>query len=391
MKILNLGCSNFRNLNIPFLEITDGINVFFGRNGHGKSNFAELFNMIFFCRPIRGSRDAELLCRKDSPARLKCSFSLLDEIESQGVDEAMKFVSDNINRGVELSISPDKGKVLRVNREKVARLSDFVGTLRGVVFTPEDIELILGGPEKRRRYMDVCLSMVKKEYLSALKDYKKSLKAKRAAILKGEHPGVIRALNIMMAKSGAFITYCRQELVSRLSRDTRIVYSKISGDCRDLSIRYCSTVDLNEFKGESGVVLLNDLVKSFENKLKSIFNRELESKRILAGPHRDDILIDLGPGAARSYASRGEAKSLALALKLVEAGMLTGVSAGPPVIVLDDALSELDEIRRRNVMELLPECAQAIITVPDRRLVPCLVDREFAFFSVENGLIKLEP
>jgi DNA replication and repair protein RecF len=122
--------------------------------------------------------------------------------------------------------------------------------------------------------------------------------------------------------------------------------------------------------------------------LDTIIAREIDSKRILFGPHRDDMVISYGPGPARNFASRGEAKSLALSLKLIEADILLKISGTAPVVVLDDAFSELDLKRRERLFDAFPSGCQIIVTMPDKSLVPESLKYNKAFYSVENGVVN---
>ena len=322
----------------------EGVNLFFGANGSGKTNLLEAIHYCALGKSHRITGDQSVVRIGESFA--VCGVSVL----SAGVrrEITVRLVPNEINR-----------KVILLDQKQIRRFSDMMGCLQCVIFSPEDLGLIREGPSMRRRYLDMMISQVNRGYFIALQQYRSGLE-QRNALLKNmrtnprDGAAMLEVFEQAMAAPAATIVAARKKVIDLLSALAAETYRSISGrDGEEFQASYHSA-----FR-ESGNVE-EDFIKILRE------NRE-EDLRLgvtTAGPHRDDLNLSLNKKNMKVYASQGQIRTAALSLKLAQMKTLRAMSGEAPVLLLDDVMSELDKDRRMRLVSEISDY-QTFITCTD--------------------------
>ncbi|NED95460.1 DNA replication/repair protein RecF [Phytoactinopolyspora alkaliphila] len=369
MYVAHLSLVDFRSYAEVELPLTGGATAFIGPNGQGKTNLVEAVGYLATLSSHRVAQDAPLV-------RLGAERAIVRASVASATEPA------NRPSLIEIEITPGKANRARLNRSPVARARDVLGVLRTVLFAPEDLALVKGDPSDRRRYLDELLAARAPRYAGVRADYERVLK-QRNALLKsagaamragragrsGGPPqlGTLDVWDTHLARAGAELLAGRLELVESLRPLVAKAYESVATTESGLS-----NVDARlDYKSSIGpdVELVADREALAEAMIEAIGRLradEVERGVSLVGPHRDDLLLGLGPMPAKGYASHGESWSFALALRLAAYELLRNVGTDP-VLVLDDVFAELDEGRRQRLAELVRPAEQVLVTaaVPD--------------------------
>ena len=321
MKILRLRWKDFRNLTAGEVEPAEGINVVFGKNAQGKTNLLEAVWLFTGDRSFRGAKDADLVRRDRSGAVLALAF------ESGGREQNAKIRIEGGRRSAELNGIPKES------------CSALTGRFCAVVFSPEHLALVRGGPSQRRSFVDSALCQIRPGYASLRSGYARVL-FQRNALLKDipRHAELLDTMEIWDARLceyGGRIVRQRTAYLNALEGPAAGFYSGISGNRETLSLSYRKSAE------------------HLERALRDGRAEDIRNGYTGAGPHRDDVEIGIDGLSARSFASQGQKRSAVLALKLAEAELLTRANGETPVVLLDDVLSELDSARREYLLNRL--------------------------------------
>ena len=366
MHYLTLRAEGFRNLADLELNFHPRVNWVYGPNGQGKTNLLESMLWLVSGRSQRGARDDDMI-RFGSE-----HFFLAGTLADEGAEE-LRFQS-SFERGGR--------KRIRLNGEEVARLSELVGLTGTVVFGPGDVAIVTGEPERRRSFLDYTLSKTDPSYLRELIRYKRVLK-QRNALLKSHYPNRnhLGVWTDRLIESGSRIINSRRQNIGQLSASTAEFYGEIGGGREPLELSYMSPVE-----GTSEA----ELAASLRSRLELAEASELLKKRTLEGPHRDDMSIDINAHNARKFASQGQKRSAAVALKLAQAEYLARIRRDPPIVFLDDVFSELDEARRERLCQLVGKNYQSFLATPYPGDMRPNLFAEMQRFRVEAGRITPE-
>ena len=362
MHVSALSLTDFRCYAQADVELRPGVTSFLGPNGQGKTNLIEALGYLATLDSHRVATDAPLV-------RLGAS---------QAVVRA-QVVRDDRSTLVEIEINPGRANRARINRSPVPRPREVLGTLRTVLFAPEDLALVKGDPSERRRFLDDLLvaraprlAGVRADYDRVLKQRNALLKTASAARRGGSGAGeVLRTLEVWdthLVTVGAQILAARLDLVASLVPLVDKAYDTVSSGGGPASLEYvCSLGPEIEIEPDRAV-LVDLLLAGIERRRRD----ELDRGVSLVGPHRDDLLLKLGPAPAKGYASHGESWSYALALRLASYELLRhdGSPGGEPVLVLDDVFAELDVERRSRLAALVSEAEQVLVTAAVEADVP---------------------
>src|SRR3954468_23622611 len=339
MHVRHLSLTDFRSYEAAELELTPGVTALVGPNGQGKTNLVEALGYLAGLGSHRVATDAPLVRAGAERAIVRAVV-----------------VRDARDTKVEVEISPGKSNRARLGGAPVPRAREILGTLRSVLFAPEDLALVKGDPGERRRFLDDLLvaraprfAGVRGDYERVLKQRSALLKSAGAAIRRGS--GDVRTLDVWdshLATTGAELLAARLRLVADLGPHVARSYEAVSQGQGDAALAYRSTLGedlLVEVAGApgGGRELLQARLLEATGRLRAT---ELERGVCLVGPHRDDLVLSLGPFPAKGYASYGESWSFALALRLAAYELLRHEGGGDPVLVLDDVFAELDAGRR---------------------------------------------
>lgn len=338
MIIKSLSVRNFRNIASADFIFDPKVNIFTGNNAQGKTNLCEAIS-VCFGKSFRNPKVSELIPFGD--ASVETSLELV-------------FTFDNLSEKENTISYTQKGSSVRIkfNGIEMKDAEKLYGALRYVIFIPEDLYIVKGNPEKRRDYIDGVSNMINRVHNFKLYEYNKALRQKNNILMNisGYEKGselMLESWNDTIAKLGVNVMCGRIKYFGMLSDAADKFYGMINGGSEKLSMRYESTVmGERSFTADDYDVMYEMYMK----RLKETAEREIRMKYTVVGAHRDDISFFINGMPAKDYASQGQIRSIAVALKLAEAEMILDKSDDVPVIILDDVLSELDERRRRFII-----------------------------------------
>lgn len=345
MLIKKLVLSDYRNYSKEEFAYSDGINIISGGNAQGKTNSAEA---IFY------------LCTGYSPRATRDK-----QVVRYGADFANVYGEAETRFGktsVEITFYPDKNKSVKINGVPVSKIGELLGNINSVFFSPEELKLVKESPEDRRRFMDISLSQLSKGYFYALQKYKKIL-SQRNNLLKSDDKDVIYATlpiwDRQLAEAGAKIIKRRTEFLEKLSPFAAAAHDAVTGGAEKLSLS-----GETEFSGDE-----KEIEEAFYAALSERTETDAERGHTTIGPHRDDIKIKVNGEDVRVYGSQGQQRTAALSLKLAETEIFKSEFGEYPVLILDDAMSELDADRRVRLLSSLSGI-QTIITCTEPDGIP---------------------
>ncbi len=324
MHLAHLRLRDFRNYARLDLDLTPGFHLFIGENAQGKTNILEAIYLMATLRSFRGVGGAQMVRHG-----------------ARGYFIGGRFVAE-VEHDVRMYWSAAE-RSLSLDGQPVRRIGDYYGRLRCVVFCTEDLLLVKGAPRVRRRFMDLLLAQTDPGYLAFLQRYTRALQA-RNALLKRPSPeiSVIEPFSRELVAAGTILMERRRALVPRLSLLASQAYGRISSGAETLTATYVPSV------GED-----------FAAELAQSAGRERIVRATVVGPHRDDLRLQLADRSAAQYASEGQKRSIAIALKMAQAEFLADAAGAPPILLIDDIMGELDARRRSGLMPLLDGAASA--------------------------------
>ncbi len=368
MVINRITADGYKNLENIDIELDPKMNIVCGENAQGKTNLIEAVWLCSGCRSFRGTRDKDFIGFEKDAARVGLDFT--DSVRNQRIEFEIK-------RG---SV---KDKLVTLNGVKLPLLSKLFGSFRCVVFTPEDLNLTKGSPDNRRSFADLSIAQIKPSYISALNKYNNIL-SQRNALLKtmgrdGSGGEFLDVWDEQLAKAGAYISVLRYTFCITLNKYTKPLYNQITNGNENLDLYYQSTVydSLDGRTDYSG-----ELEREYLEKLKNAFETDLRAGFTTVGVHRDDIGAYINGLSVRDFGSQGQAKSAALSMKLAHADILKAEQREYPVMLLDDVLSELDETRRRFIINNI-EDMQVVLTCCDESVLSELKGGKI--FKIKKG------
>lgn len=409
MYLSDLALTDFRSYERAIVALEPGVTVLVGENGQGKTNLIEAVGYLSTLSSHRVSGDAALVRQGATAAVVQA-----------------RVVRSSAPTTVEVEIYSGRANRARINRGLV-RPPEIIGTVRSVLFAPEDLELVSGDPAARRSFLDGIMVQLRPRMVAVKSEYDRAAR-QRAALLKSAgaarrgggaaDAAALDVWDVQLAKLGARITAARAEIVARLRPCVDEFYAKVSGGRGPAEIVYRASVGRHGGRAEaSGAGGASDFGEGLQEELHDVElneirlisamaeRREEEIRRgvNLVGPHRDELELALGTLPARGYASHGESWSYALALKLASWRVLRGdesgewTEGGEPVLILDDVFAELDARRRDRLARIVEEAEQTIVTAAvgselptglgGRRLTVTLgnVSEGFESVSAETG------
>jgi DNA replication and repair protein RecF len=356
VHLAHLSLRDFRSYAEVELPLDRGVTVFVGPNGQGKTNLVEAVGYLATLGSHRVAQDAPLV-------RLGAERAV---VRGQVVRSDRALL-------VEIEVTPGKANRARVNRAPVPRPREVLGILRSVLFAPEDLALVKGDPAERRRFLDDLLVSRSPRFAGVRADYDRVLK-QRTALLKsagGRRASVdLSTLDVWdshLAAAGAELLTGRLELVDAVRPLVDKAYASVADTgAGGHDATGPAVIAYRSSMGED-VPLVADrevLAAALQQRLTEVRAAELERGVSLVGPHRDDLVLTLGPLPAKGYASHGESWSFALALRLAAYDLLRGEAGdgGEPVLVLDDVFAELDDARRDRLAALVAGAEQVLVT-----------------------------
>lgn len=383
MRLSRLRLSNFRNLVDVDLEIPAGVSVYFGENAQGKTALVEAVYILAIARSFRAENERELV---NFDAAHEGGLGLVEGLLEDEDDPSSRH---RVIVGYKVSESETStGRGYRVSKDiRVDRIrrtaGELVGVVHAVLFSALDIDLVQGPPSGRRRFLDILISQADPQYLRSLQRYQQVLRQRNRLLrLRRDGraaPDEMRFWDDELVKEGAWLTWRRHEVMGLLEPACVIQHLELGGPGEELELAYRPSVPLTpEFDGMDA---------SYREALQGSAPREQATAATVAGPHRDDFDIVVNGLDMGSFASRGQARTLALSLRLAEAETLSAVRGAEPLLLLDDALSEMDASRRHRVLEKASQYPQVMITTTDPEQVSGFFGAGAFYFRVAEGQI----
>jgi DNA replication and repair protein RecF len=378
VHLTRLALTDFRSYAEADLRLGPGVTTITGANGQGKTNLVEAACYVATFSSHRVATDAPLIRQGASRAIVRAG------IHAAGRDSL-----------VEIEINPGRANRVRLNRAPAPRPREVLGVLRCVLFAPEDLSIVKGDPDQRRRYLDDLLVASRPRLAGVRADYERVLR-QRTALLKSAKargslpPGALEVWDDHLVTAGAELTAARIRLVGLLQPLVARCYSAVSGTQRDTAMRYLMSASRQSGQdldgpGSGDAADPQTLARLLREALAARRHAELERAVCLVGPHRDELDLQIGGLPSRGYASHGESWSLALALRLA-AYQLLRADGEDPVLLLDDVFAELDAGRRGRLAELVSDAEQVVVTAAVPADIPAGLAG--ARFTVEAGEVS---
>lgn len=357
MILSKLHLVHYRNYLNHSFEFSKGINYIVGRNAQGKTNLLE---SIYYCSTTKTHRNVDDEC---------CIYEGYDSFR---IDAAVI----KKNRKVDLTaIYSKSGKNLYLYRNPVKKVSDFIGFINAVIFSPNDMNLFSAQPRFRRRFMDIELSKCSKTYMFTLNEFYRVLK-QRNAYLKSEkiNQDYLNVLNEKCAHLQSVILRQRYQFLYDLTELSQSFYEELSNDKTKISIMYKTFVQIDDEEN-----MKQQILKIYQDN----YQRDLLMKTTDKGIHKDDFILMINDKFADEFASQGQKRTILLALKVGIVKLIEKIIQDEPILLLDDVFSELDEERRKTLLKLLPKNIQIFISSTEK--IHEHYDREIKTILIENG------
>ncbi|MCI5701925.1 MAG: DNA replication/repair protein RecF [Erysipelotrichaceae bacterium] len=367
MRIKSLKLLNFRNYKELNLDFSEGINIFIGENGVGKTNILEAIYVLSLTKSNRYGTNLDLINHQEESTSLIGEVDYLDYLKRYQVD-----------------ISKNSKKVY-INNQEIKRITDYISNFCVTTFMPSDIDIIKGSPSTRRNLLNIQIGELYNNYLKYVNEYNSLLKIRNDYLKKLNINGnmdfkYLEVIDQKMIEISLKIYYFRYFYVSEINKIIPVVFKKIT-NISNLQLEYVNNLNLETYDEDK----IKDLLK---NKFKKNLNKEIILGMTLNGVHRDDLIFKINSYDAKIYASEGQQKMIVIAYKISELLLFKKIKREYPVLLLDDVFSEIDVKKRNNIIKYLKSDIQVIITTNDiLNIDKSLVD-EAKIFKIKNGNIK---
>ncbi|AMB99331.1 DNA replication/repair protein RecF [Aerococcus urinaehominis] len=371
MHLEDIDLRDFRNYDQIHLNFDSGINIFIGENAQGKTSLLEAIYYLALVRSHRTSKDRDLI-------KWQADFARLEGRVNQAVSQFP----------LEIVISK-KGKKVKVNHLDQRRLSDYIGHLNVVLFAPEDLELIKGAPQLRRKFIDMELSQVSAIYLYESVNYQHLLKQRNEYLKKMLYGGAsdmiyLEVITEQLATSAAKVVYHRLRFVDDLLTYAAPIHANISQKKEVLTAQYHSGLDINLDMTENEIKAV--LLAAYQSKLTS--DRERGTTSI--GPHRDDLHFKINGKDLQKFGSQGQQRTTVLSLKLAEIEYIAAHLGEYPILLLDDVLSELDDSRQTQLLAAIDNKVQTFLTTTSIEGIALEKIKAPKIYRISGGQVNLE-
>jgi DNA replication and repair protein RecF len=383
MRVTRLELFDFRNYHHLRLEPAPGLNLLVGPNAQGKTNLLESLYALATTKSARASRDSEMVRFGADACRIVADVAR----EAAGDVE----VEMAIGAAGATNIGAER-KIVKVNHGKQARVTDLIGNFNTVLFSSIDLDIVRGEPESRRRFLNYEIAQVSPRYVLALAVYKRALEQRNRLLkdVRWGHVGVdsLDAWTAQLIEHGAKLIERRRAYIEKLSAHAAEVHRALTNDVETLTVEYAPSFPLG-----TTVVTAEDAVTAFRNALAGVRRDEIQRGTTLLGPQRDDLAFRVGAdteGAVdvKTFGSQGQQRTVALSLRLAERRLIEEMVGEPPVVLLDDVLSDLDEQRRAQIFALALSGGQTFLTTTDLAAIPPAAVAEGQVWRVTAGEVE---
>jgi len=345
MYLKTLDLRQFRNYKEQQVEFTAPKTILVGNNAQGKSNLLEAVELLATLRSHRMARDRDLVREGEATSQIHATL------------ERQTGISD-----LTLTLRRNGRRTVALNSETLRRQMDFLGVLNAVQFSSLDLDLVRGGPEGRRSWLDTLLIQLEPVYAHILQQYHQVLRQRNAFLKHNVETRHLSSLqselavwDAQLASTGTRVIRRRDRAIQRLAPIASAWHASISGSTEILELKYSPNISLEHNHPEQ-------IQQAFLDKIQLRAVAELHQGTTLVGPHRDEIELTINQTPARQYGSQGQQRTLVLALKLAELQLIEEVVGEPPLLLLDDVLAELDPSRQNQLLDTIQDRFQTLIT-----------------------------
>ena len=355
MYIEQINLKNFRNYEEQEITLNPHINIFYGNNAQGKTNILESIFLCGFGKSFRTSKEKEMI-----------------KLQKEFLEVNIKYQKSDRDGKIKIILS--NKKQIEVNGVKIKKLSELVGNLNLVIFTPDDIQILKNGPDKRRRFLDMMIGQLRPSYVYNLNNYLKVLEQRNNYLrqIKEENKSeeMLEIWDEKLAEYAEIICKYRKEFIEKIKEQIKDIHPKITKNNEALTLNYITECD----NKETYLSLLKqrrklDIIKGFTTK----------------GIHRDDFKVFINDKEIGIYGSQGQHRTAILTLKLAELYVIYNEIGEYPILLLDDFMSELDENRRKSFLQYIQD-TQVIITCTDKMYLENLeLGKDYQLYNVKNG------
>ncbi|OCA82174.1 DNA replication/repair protein RecF [Bacillus sp. FJAT-27225] len=368
MYIEQLSLKNYRNYEGLTVSFENKVNVFLGENAQGKTNIMESIYVLAMAKSHRSSNDKDLIRWDTEYAKIE------GRIKKRHGSIPMQLVISK------------KGKKAWFNHIEQQRLSQYVGNMNVVMFAPEDLNLVKGSPQVRRRFIDMEIGQVSPVYLHGVSQYMKILQQrnhylKMMQIKKTNDETMLDILTEQFIEAAAKITIKRIEFLKLLEEWAQPIHKGISRGTEMLEIRYAPSVNVLEAQD------LSKMIETYKERFFKIKQREIERGTTLFGPHRDDVIFLVNGRDVQTFGSQGQQRTTALSVKLAEIELIHSEIGEYPILLLDDVLSELDDYRQSHLLNTIAGKVQTFVTTTSIEGIDHQTMKEASTFIVTAGEI----
>ncbi len=353
MWIKKIKINNFRNYEKEEINLEKNINIFYGQNAQGKTNIIESIFLCSLGKSFRAKKDNEMIKLNEQNAMVEIEYEKSD-------------------RDGKIKIEIGNKKNIYLNGIKIKKLSELLGNLNIVIFTPDDINILKGGPQNRRRFLDIMISQLRPNYMHILSLYLKTIEQRNKYLrqIKEEHKdeNLLEIWDEKLAEYALKIYEYRKEFIEKIIKKINIIHKNITNGEEQIELEYITECNSKE----KYLKLLKerrklDIIKGFTTK----------------GIHRDDFMIYINKKDIKIFGSQGQNRTAMLSLKLAELQVIYDEIGEYPILLLDDFMSELDRTRRKNFLENI-EGTQVIITGTEKLDIENL---DYLEYNVSNGKV----
>lgn len=366
VHIKQLKLKNYRNYENLEVNFENKVNVILGENAQGKTNVMESIFVLAMAKSHRTTNDKELIRWDEEYAKIEGAI-------------------EKYNRSVDLQlVISKKGKKAKLHHLEQKKLSQYIGAMNVIMFAPEDLNLVKGSPQIRRRFIDMEIGQVSPVYLHDLSRFQKIMQQRNHYLKllqtkKQTDETMLDVLTAQLCEAAAKILLKRLEFVEQLQKWAQPIHHGISRGIERLTIQYKPSIDVLDTPN------LSTMIEAFERKFDKIRVKEIERGATLAGPHRDDLSFLVNDRDVQTYGSQGQQRTTALSLKLAEIDLIHHEIGEYPILLLDDVLSELDDYRQSHLLNTIQGKVQTFVTTTSVEGIEHRTLKEAAMFHVDYG------
>lgn len=368
MYLKKLYLLHFRNYDNLLLTLHNGINIIYGENAQGKTNLLESIYVLAMTKSHRSFIDNNLIQNGSSYSQIK------GQLHQDDIDNTYEVIIEN------------KKKSITINDNTIKSVSDYISNINIIIFYPDDLDLIKSSPLIRRRFINSELGQLDGKYLNILSDYNKILKMRNdyiKLINQGESydENYFNIITDYYIDKSIKLYQERYNFINLLNEQVEKIFKNISG-LSNFHILYKNSFDFDSYDDADKMRI------KMKNKIKNSYATEIRLKSTLFGPHKDDLEFYIDTKEVKNYGSQGQQRMAVLAIKLSEIEIFKNKTGNYPILLLDDVFSELDYMKKNNLLNYIRDNVQTIITTTELDNISPEIKRHAKLIEINSGKIK---